>query len=101
VSATTEAVNPGKTLGIIGLILAFFANVVGLIVSIVALRKSKKAGFENGPATAGIVVSILSILIVGAAIGAAIAAAATATSQCAEYGAGIHELDSGVTITCD
>ena len=99
-SATTEAVNPGRTLGIIGLILAFSINVVGPIVSIVALRESTKAGFENGPATAGIVVSIL---IVGAAIVAGIAAAATAAtaaSQCAEYGAGVHELDSGVTLAC-
>ncbi|MCS5495656.1 septum formation family protein [Cnuibacter physcomitrellae] len=47
---------PGKTLGIVGLIVAIFANVVGLIISIIARNQSKRAGYKNGPATAGIVV---------------------------------------------
>ncbi|HEY5785073.1 MAG TPA: hypothetical protein VIT65_09875, partial [Microlunatus sp.] len=44
------AEDPGKTLGIIGLVLSFFTAIIGLIISIVALRKSKKAGFKNTPA---------------------------------------------------
>jgi Ca2+/H+ antiporter len=98
VPATSE--NPGKVLGIVGLILAFFVNLVGLIVSIVALRKSKAAGHKNGFAVAGIIVSILSIvggiILVVTLVGGATALAA----QCAEYGPGAHELDNGVTITC-
>jgi len=97
---TATGVNPGKTLGIVGLVLAFVANIVGLIVSIVALRKSKKAGFKNTPAVAGIVISIISIIGAVALIIGLSAGAAALVGQCAEYGPGVHELDNGVTITC-
>lgn len=53
------AENPGRTLGIIGLILAIFLAPIGLIVSIVALVKSRKAGMRNGLALAGIIVGAL------------------------------------------
>jgi hypothetical protein len=56
---------PGKTLGLIGLILAIVAPVVGIIVSAVALSQSKKAGFENKLAKIGLIVGIvLTVLIV-------------------------------------
>ena len=45
---------PGKTLGIVGLIVAIFANLIGLIISAIALNQSKKAGFKNTPALAGV-----------------------------------------------
>ncbi|MFB2555689.1 DUF4190 domain-containing protein [Herbiconiux liangxiaofengii] len=47
---------PGRTLGIVGLIVSIFANVIGLIISIVALNQSKQAGVKNGPALAGVIV---------------------------------------------
>jgi len=50
---------PGKTLGIVGLILAIFFNLIGLIISAVALNQSKAAGFKNGPAKAGIIVGAI------------------------------------------
>jgi hypothetical protein len=56
---------PGKTLGLIGLILAIVAPVVGIIVSAIALSQSKKAGFENKLAKIGLIVGIvLTVLIV-------------------------------------
>ena len=57
--------NPGRTLGITGLILAFipFLNPVGLILSIVALVKSRRAGMGNGLAVAGIIVGALATII--------------------------------------
>ena len=36
---------PGRTLGIVGLVLSFFTAIVGLIVSVIALRQSRKAGY--------------------------------------------------------
>lgn len=57
------AQSDGKTLGIVGLILAFFVSLAGLIVSIIARNQSKKAGVSNGPATAGIIISIIGLLI--------------------------------------
>lgn len=50
---------PGKTLGIAGLILAFLFSIVGLILSVVALAQSRKAGASNVPAVIGIVVGAL------------------------------------------
>ncbi len=57
--------NPGRTLGITGLILAFipFLNPIGLILSIVALVKSRRAGMGNGLAVAGIIVGALATII--------------------------------------
>jgi hypothetical protein len=54
---------PGKTLGIVGLIVAFFFPLVGLILSIVARSQSKRVGVPNTPATAGIVVGIVFIVV--------------------------------------
>ena len=63
------AVNPGKTLGIVGLILgivgfvvAFLAPIAGIIVSILGLNKSKRAGQKNGLAVAGVIVSIVALI---------------------------------------
>lgn len=50
---------PGKTLGIVGLVLAFFFNVIGLILSIIAFNQSKTAGYKNTPATIGIIVGAI------------------------------------------
>lgn len=101
-AAPASAENPGKGLAIVGLVLSFlpFLQLVGLIVSIIAKGKSKKAGFKNGFATAGIIISILGLVITGAVIAASAAGIGAVASQCAELGSGEHVLDNGVTITC-
>ena len=53
------AEDPGKTLGIVGLVLAIVAPVIGIIVSAIARSQSKKAGFENQLAKIGIIVGIV------------------------------------------
>lgn len=55
--------DPGKTLGIIGLILAFLFGIAGLVISIIARSKSKAAGYSNGLAVAGIIVSIINMIV--------------------------------------
>lgn len=90
---------PGKTLGIVGLIVSIFVAIVGLILSIVALRQSKKAGYKNTPAVVGIVLGILGTIgwiIFWAAI---IIGAVALANQCAELGPGVWE-QGGVTYTC-
>lgn len=54
---------PGKTLGIVALIVAIFFNVIGLILGIVALVQSKKAGYKNGFAVAAIIVGAILTVI--------------------------------------
>ena len=60
------AVNPGKKFAIIGFVFSFFSvlSIAGLVLSILALLKSKKASFKNGLAVAGIIVSSVNIVFV-------------------------------------
>ncbi|GAA2582991.1 MULTISPECIES: hypothetical protein [Microbacterium] len=69
---------PGKTLGVVGLVVAIFFNVIGLIISAIAFNQSKKAGYKNTPALVGIIIGavlfalglILSILAIAGGIAA-------------------------------
>jgi len=93
---------PGKTLGIVAFILSFFVQLVALILGIVALVQSRKAGLKNGWALAAIIISsvlivigiIVTIIIVTVVAGGMAAA-------CAELGPGTWELQGGGTITCN
>ncbi|MGP3535811.1 hypothetical protein ACTU3I_13515 [Microbacterium sp. RD1] len=69
---------PGKTLGIVGLIVAIFASLIGLIISAIALSQSKKAGYKNTPALAGVIVGsiLLALTIIFWIIWAVVIAAA-------------------------
>ena len=97
----TGAVNPGKTTGIVGLVLAFLLPLIGFIVSLVARSQSKKAGFKNGPAVAGIIIGALGTLALIIAIVAGVSLAAGVASQCATLGPGTHTSSDGITtITC-
>ena len=55
--------DPGKGLAIAGIVLAFFISLVGLILSIIAKKKSKAAGFHNTLATVGIVLNAVFLTI--------------------------------------
>ena len=52
------AVDPGNTIGIVGLILAIIpcTSTVGLVLSIVAYILSRRAGFQNSKALAAIII---------------------------------------------
>ena len=52
------AADPGNTLGLVGLILAIIpcTSTIGLVLSIVAYIISRRAGFQNSKALAGIIV---------------------------------------------
>ncbi|MDF9878440.1 DUF4190 domain-containing protein [Cellulosimicrobium cellulans] len=69
---SAPAQDPGKTMGIVGLVLSFLGclSIVGLILSIVALNKSKKAGYKNGVALAGIIVGavVLVLTVIGSIV---------------------------------
>lgn len=98
--AVGQGEDPGKTLGMVGLILAIFANLIGVIVSVIAFRKSKQAGFSNGMAKAGIVVgSILFVLSAGIGITAIVASVSAMTEACSQLGPGTHQVGN-TTITC-
>jgi hypothetical protein len=95
------AAAPGKTLGIVGLILAFIGplSLIGLILSLIARSQSKKAGVKNTPATVGIVIGLIVLVITIIVWVVAGISAAALLSQCADLGPGVHDVN-GVTVTC-
>ncbi len=95
------ATDPGKTMGIVGLVLSFLGclSIVGLILSIIARNKSKKAGYNNGLALAGIIVG--SIVLVISIIGAVVVGLAGMkfAEKCEDLGPGVH-YENGVEYNC-
>jgi hypothetical protein len=95
---------PGRTMGIVAFILSFFVQLAGLIVGIIALVQSRKAGYKNGWALAAIIISSV-LLVVSIIVGVFLiigfgAAAAEYARLCSELGPGTHELSSGANIVC-
>ena len=94
---------PGRTLGIVAFILSFFVQLIALILGIIALVQSRKAGQKNGWALAAIIISAVLMvigIIVLIIVFAVVIPAATAEflRLCSEYGNGVHEI-GGTTIT--
>lgn len=74
--------------------------VVGLIVSIVALVQSKRAGYTNGFAVAGIIIGALSLVGLVIGICVAVAAGGALLAECQQLGSGVHDVN-GVTYACN
>lgn len=96
--------DPGRTLGIVSLVLAFFFALAGLIVGIIARKRSKEAGFSNGFAKWGIILSIV-FMVLGLIASIALIAGGAAlfgavADVCAGYDAGTYETTTGEIITC-
>lgn len=97
--APANAPVPGKTLGIVALVVAIFFNVIGLILGIVALVQSRKAGVKNGPAVAAIIVgAVLTVLGIIIAI-VVFATLAAATGYAAEVLQACQAVDFSGTVT--
>ena len=97
--AQPAAVNPGHTLGIVGFILAFFVSPAGILVSAIGLSKSRKSGNKNGLALAGLILSIVFLIIAIVVTAVLVGAAVELLNQCTGLGGGVQQIN-GVTITC-
>jgi hypothetical protein len=101
--AVLPASVPGKTMGIVALILSFFAQLIALILGVIALNQSKAAGYPNGPAKAAIIISIILIVVgIGIAVVFIVFGGAlfgNLAQVCSDLGPGVHEV-GGVTYTC-
>ncbi len=99
-AAAPAPVNPGKTMGIVALVLSIIGlHLIGIIVGFVGLNQSKKAGQKNGFAVAGIVIGFIGLILVIALFAGGGALFAGLFGACAELGPGVHEV-GGVTYTC-
>lgn len=92
-------IDPGRSLGIAGFILALLIPVsaIGLILSIIALVQSRRAGAKNKFALAGVIIGAV-ITALGIAF---IVFGFTSLFQiCSELGNGVHQRN-GITYTCN
>lgn len=102
---------PGKTLGIVALVLAIVPvglQLVGLILGIVALVQSRKAGQKNGIALAAIIVSgvLLVLTIIGIILAVALFNAAGGADLINQVNACLNDptgnvVVNGITVTCE
>jgi len=67
---------PGRTLGITAFVLSFFLQAVALILGIVALVQSRRAGVTNNLAIAAVVISAV-LIVTGAIVWMSVVASRT------------------------
>ncbi|WP_292864756.1 DUF4190 domain-containing protein [Microbacterium sp.] len=99
----TPTTVPGKTLGIVAFVLSFFAQLIALILGIVALVQSRKAGVKNGFALAAVIISSV-LIVVGIIVAIVLISVFASTAGdlvqfCLDNPAGVYEVN-GQTITC-
>lgn len=90
---------PGRTLSIVGLILAFILPLVGMILSLVARSKLKKAGAPTGLATAGFWVGLILTIVEIIGFIVIVMLFSSLFSMCSDLGPGVWDVN-GVTYTC-
>lgn len=93
--------DPFKSFGVVGFVLSLFAilNIAGLVISIVALVRSKRAGFRNRFALAGLVIASIGVLITFILIAAAVGGMVDAAQTCTRLGNGVHTVGNA-TYSC-
>ncbi|TPW76976.1 hypothetical protein [Schumannella sp. 10F1B-5-1] len=90
---------PWRILAIIGFVAAFLFSLLGLGLSIAARVQSKRAGEPSGLALAGIIVSIVRLVLDVALVVVFVSIFSGLFAKCAELGPGEHVVD-GVTYSC-
>lgn len=90
---------PGKRLGVLGLIFALTVAVVGIVVSLVAVIRSARAGHRNIPALAGLVIGVLGTVVFFLAFWFIVQFFSGDIGPCAELGPGTHD-EGLVTYEC-
>jgi len=89
------------TLAVTGFVLSFFAvlNIAGLVLSILALRRTRTTGGPRGLALAGIIIASTTIVLTAIGITVLVVVFSSLFATCAELGPGTHYVD-GITYTC-
>jgi hypothetical protein len=92
---------PSKAMAITGFVLSFFGllAIAGLILSIISYRRFGRAGQPRGLSLAGIIISIVVLILTIIGIIAFVAALSYGLEMCNDLGSGTHTVD-GVAVTC-
>ena len=88
-----------RSLAVLGLVLACVAGPVGIVVSVVALLRSRRRGEKDTVAVVGIIVGLATTAAFIAGIVYFQAVFAGQAGVCADLGPGVHE-DALGTVTC-
>ncbi|WP_148060040.1 hypothetical protein [Rathayibacter sp. PhB152] len=86
---------------IVGFVLAFigFLNVAGLILSLIALNRSRRAGQRNGLALAGVIIAAVGVAFIAVLLAVLVPILVDAAQTCSRLGEGVHVV-GGSTYTC-
>jgi hypothetical protein len=92
---------PGRVLGIVGFGLSFFflLDIAGLVLCIVALVKSRRAGHKNAFALAGLIISVVGMLFCAVILAVLIPATIDLLQTCGRLGNGVHHVGNAI-YTC-
>lgn len=100
-SGNRWAEDRGRVLGIVGFACSFvfLFNVAGLVLCIIALVRSRRAGFSNGFALAGAIIAPVTILFCAGILLLIVPPLIHAAQMCAQLGYGVHVVGTA-TYTC-
>ena len=92
---------PSRGFEIAGFVLSFFGifAIAGLVMSTISFRKLGRAGQPRGLSLAGIIISIVVLLLTIGGIVAVVTGVSAVVEACQALGPGTHVVD-GVTYTC-
>lgn len=90
-----------RVVTIVGFVLAFigFLNVAGLILSLLALIRSRRAGRKNGLALAGVIIAAVGVAFIAVLLIVLVPVLVDAAQTCSRLGEGVHVV-GGSTYTC-
>lgn len=91
-SKVPQGRDPYRSLGVVGLALSVvsFINVVGFILSVTALVLPARKGYRTGIAIAGVIVSMVTIVITAGILALILPGVIGLFQTCAELGEGVH-----------
>jgi hypothetical protein len=92
--------DPGKTSGIVSIVVGAFVGIVGVFIAISSLRRSREVGLSGLFGFVGILVSIASLIVAGSIGISYIRYETQLAQQCALVGPGQYLTSSGDQVSC-
>ena len=91
--------DPGKVLGIVGLIVSLGAGIVGIVLGFLSYRKSRAVGYGGGLGMTAMIVGAVTTVLLGTQL-FLLASGMGIGGACDGRKPGVYELDNGTTISC-
>ncbi|TXK52689.1 DUF4190 domain-containing protein [Salinibacterium sp. dk5596] len=91
--------DPGKVLGIVGIVIALGVGIVGIVLGLLSYRKSRAVGYGGGFGMTAMIVGAVTTVLLGTQL-FLMASGMGIGGACDGRKAGVYELDNGTTISC-